>query len=195
MSEKDGSSSIGWVLAVVAFVAFLMFLGSEEEDQKAVIQTASRLLGDASSQLDEVSGGSAPAQAKPSTSLVAQDWPPHGAGPADLVKRNTAGSGCLNVSAPKGKYAYLVKLKDASGADAFAAFLHPGKSFRFSVHPGDYSLTYGTGEKWYGWDGTFGPEGAYAVNSEAKSFGCWDLTLQKMQGGNMRTSALGYEDF
>ena len=108
-----------------------------------------------------------------------------------------SGNGCLELTVPDRDESFYVKLKKGEET-VWDAFMHPGSNFKFAVPTGTYDLVYGAGENWYGWDNSFGPEGAYSETTERFNFersGCWQVKLILQPGGNLGRTGLNYEDF
>lgn len=58
-----------------------------------------------------------------------------------------------------GQCGYVVMQR--GGSVLFRAFIHPGARLNIRLKPGDYTVTYGTGPRWYGERYLFGDEGNY----------------------------------
>lgn len=114
------------------------------------------------------------------------------------------GVGQLTISVPAGEESYFAKLVNRDpGAFTLGVTVSAGQTATIDVpvcdsFVDDYDLTYAAGTTWYGYDYTFGPDGAYASAAEVFPFEDgtqWEVELILQVGGNLGTSGMDYGDF
>lgn len=107
----------------------------------------------------------------------------------------------------EGSSDYYVKLKDAnSKRDILGIFIRGGERVEIEVPLGNYSLTYASGNVWYGLEHYFGPDGSYNKANTVLSFDKIPINngyqfrghtiqLYRVRGGNLSTSTIPADAF
>lgn len=181
----------GWFFAIISIAVVIWLIWSSYAPEPDLGRNASSMQDTSTSTSTSTDTGTAPPPA-PAFDEPELSMPPHGYGTV-----GEGGLGCLEISVPSGPQSYYVKLKNGSYT-VWDVFMSPGQTASFDVPVGTYDLVYGAGEKWYGWDYTFGPYGAYSETSEQFSFdsgSCWSVELILQVGGNLGTSGLDFNEF
>ena len=134
--------------------------------------------------------------------LVEENKPRHG------TVKYTAGESEKNapfdITLPKSDnlYYYIKLVNKSNGSVAQSVFMHPGTTIEINVPLGVYELRYACGDKWYGYENTFGPNGGYSKSDDKMEFTYsngvrygMEVTLYPVINGNMKTEDIDYEDF
>lgn len=106
----------------------------------------------------------------------------------------------LELELPKDdKDYYFIKLTDSiSGEMVQSVFMYPGTTIEVYVPCGDFKIRYGSGEKWYGDEHLFGPNGGYSKSDEILNFTNeygHTITLYPVTNGNFSTDPISFDEF
>jgi hypothetical protein len=135
----------------------------------------------------------------PQPALVAVQPPAHGAY-SNLTDKEAVAP--FKISTSSSGY-YFVKLVDATtNQPAMVVFVHGGRSIEVNVPVGSYRMLYAAGTTWFGTEHYFGPETAYSQADTILKFyiegNCYsgnEVTLYRVQNGNLRTSRISKDQF
>ena len=95
-------------------------------------------------------------------------------------------------------YYYIKLVNPTTDETVQSIFLHPGESKEFNVPCGKYKLKYACGDKWYGYEHLFGPDGGYSKSDELLEFTYeygHTITLTPVYNGNFSTDDIDFDDF
>lgn len=131
--------------------------------------------------------------------LIALETPAHGTYRNDTGREAVAP---FKITTSNGSNYYL-KLVDANtGVTAVQIFVRGGYPLEVDVPLGSYRLKYAVGAIWYGTPDYFGPDTVFSEASSRFDFtlsGNYysgnQVTLYKVQGGNLRTNKISKESF
>lgn len=127
---------------------------------------------------------------KPANGTVSHNYDPY-----------SSNTSVMEVKLPTYKdntYYYIKLVNPTTEETVQSIFLYPGQSKEFNVPCGKYKLKYACGEKWYGYEQLFGPDGGYSKSDELLEFTYeygHTITLYPVTNGNFSTDNIDLDDF
>jgi hypothetical protein len=117
-------------------------------------------------------------------------------------KRRDFPQGLLTIET-SGSHHHLVRLRDwYTNENVLTFFVRAGQSVDIDVPIGKYTLSYATGDNWYGRNHLFGDSTSYAIADDpflfedyGDSTTWWTVELYLQNNGNLDTSSISPEDF